>query len=563
MLQSIRAFTLAAIGALATCTPAALAQSSAAFTYQGRIEIPGAPPVTTADFRFYLCNSPTENSFVFSPIFVNSVPVDHGLFTATLDFTSKAFSDGKPKWLRIDVRSPGGSGSYTTLSPRQPVTPAPLAAGLSGIAITPPGALVLDQAQGPLNSNIASADDVSQTFQAGFSGQLALAEFTVGVAGPNATLEAFLHAGGADGPVIGSGSVSGVNNGIIGVALSNAYVEAGRSYTFTFGINTIISLQASSQQIPGASGETSSGPFNLFFRTYVATPASIDALAPAAKRAFAADSVEWNAVSGVPPTVSGAFSPWAEDASNIRFTTGNVGIGPVEPAAPLHVSSTGNITTNIESSAPGGTWLNLRNSSAGGTYWRLISTGANNGEGAGKLLIGAGPSPGSNVPMATFQNNGNVGIGTISPTQRLHVNGNVLANNVAVPSSIRFKDRVEPMDDALANLLKLSGVRFDWKPEYAKARPGREHDIGFVAEDVEKIFPEVVFRDEEGNVTGMDYSRLTAVAIEAIKQQHALVASKLAAFESELSKRDAQNAAKQNEIDDLKARLERLEKLAK
>jgi len=101
------------------------------------------------------------------------------------------------------------------------------------------------------------------------------------------------------------------------------------------------------------------------------------------------------------------------------------------------------------------------------------------------------------------------------------------------------------LKDALDALLKLDGVRFDWKPEFAATRPGREHDLGFVAEDVEKIFPELVFRDADGNVTGMDYSRLTAVAVAAIKEQQARF--------------EADKAAKQREIDELKARLDRIE----
>jgi hypothetical protein len=117
-----------------------------------------------------------------------------------------------------------------------------------------------------------------------------------------------------------------------------------------------------------------------------------------------------------------------------------------------------------------------------------------------------------------------------------------------VPSSIRFKDRVYPLDDALGNLMKLSGVRFDWKPEYAAQR-GFTHDLGFVAEDVEKVFPEVVMHDAAGNVTGMDYSRLTAVAVQAIKQQQAVIDSLMA----ESARRDAENA-------NLKARLDRLER---
>ncbi len=143
---------------------------------------------------------------------------------------------------------------------------------------------------------------------------------------------------------------------------------------------------------------------------------------------------------------------------------------------------------------------------------------------------------------------GNVGIGTSTPTQRLTVNGNVLANNVAVPSSIRFKDHVIPLDDALARLGEIDGVRFDWKSQWAADRDGRVHDIGFVAEDVEKVFPEIVFRNEAGEVIGMDYSRMTAVAVSAIKQ-----------LKSENDALRAQGEALRAESAELRARLDKLE----
>jgi hypothetical protein len=54
------------------------------------------------------------------------VAVDDGVFSVELDFGLAAFSNG-PRWLEIDVRSPAGAGAYTNLSPRQPVTAAPLA----------------------------------------------------------------------------------------------------------------------------------------------------------------------------------------------------------------------------------------------------------------------------------------------------------------------------------------------------------------------------------------------------------------------------------------------------
>jgi hypothetical protein len=255
--------------------------------------------------------------------------------------------------------------------------------------------------------------------------------------------------------------------------------------------------------------------------------------APRANYADRAGAVPWSGISNVPPSVSNAFSPWnAGSEDSIYYMAGKVGIATTTPAlrldvngrirllGPLQTSSTPTPTTDLGLySATEGNWLRLVSNNASIQFYTNYSDGSGATNGTAAMTVAA---------------NGNVGIGNSGPTQRLTVNGNVLANNIAVPSSIRFKDHVSTMDDALESLMKLEGVRFDWKPEWAKQRPGREHDIGFVAEDVAKVFPEVVFYDEDGNVTGMDYSRLTAVAVQAIKELKA-------------------------ENDDLKARLERIE----
>jgi hypothetical protein len=99
-----------------------------------------------------------------------------------------------------------------------------------------------------------------------------------------------------------------------------------------------------------------------------------------------------------------------------------LGIGTA-PAVRLHVSDSGFIPALIQSSSTIGTWLPLGNSSAGGRFWQLISSGAGNGEGAGKLLIGNGTAAGSTSVRMTLQENGFVGIGTSFPTRPLHVNG--------------------------------------------------------------------------------------------------------------------------------------------
>lgn len=554
---------LALVAAFISAVPAR-AQSSSAFTYQGKLDLPGAPASTTVDLRFQLSNSSTSEVFTGSNVVLN-VPVDRGVCTTLVDFGSAAFSDGAQKWMEVSVRWPAGSGSYTVLGPRQAINAVPLAAGLRAIPTRPGGTATLNLEQGPAMNVSTSPVGGFQTFTSAATGRLASIDFLATAAPAFPSLFVMLHAGGPDGPAIDSFLMEINQVGLVSAVFPGAYLQQGKTYTIRFvSSSNSVSFAKAQLALPNSKGADANGSFDYFFRVYVSSPATIDASVPFASYALAAHAVHWSDVLGVPDQVAHPFQPWTPEGNNIRYTQGFLGVGSVSPTVQLHVSTTNSLATQIESSSNAGTWLNLRNTSAGGSFWRLISSGANNGEGAGKLIIGTGGTASANTTCATFQSNGNVGIGITSPTQRLHVNGNVLANNVAVPSSIRFKDRVEPMDDALANLLKLSGVRFDWKPEYAATRPGREHDIGFVAEEVEKVFPEVVFHDDSGNVTGMDYSRLTAVAIEAIKQQHAQFTARIDALESQLARREQTSAAKQREIADLQERLTRLEaKLAR
>lgn len=149
---------------------------------------------------------------------------------------------------------------------------------------------------------------------------------------------------------------------------------------------------------------------------------------------------------------------------------------------------------------------------------------------------------------------GNVGIGTTNATQRLTVNGAVLANNVSSPSSMRFKMNVTPMDDALARVRLLRGVRFDWKPQFAIER-GFTHDLGLIAESTLPVFPELVLIDPDGAVAGIDYARLAAVAVEAVRQVDQRVDVERDAAAAELARTREELSQARAEIDDLRARL--------
>lgn len=114
-------------GAIAVCcvfaATAAMAQTptGTAFTYQGQLRYDETPVNGTVDFEFSLWNDPNsvDPNDQVGPTLPVTTHVDHGLFTAVLDFDGEAFS-GDARWLDIVVDG-------NPLSPRQELTPAPYA----------------------------------------------------------------------------------------------------------------------------------------------------------------------------------------------------------------------------------------------------------------------------------------------------------------------------------------------------------------------------------------------------------------------------------------------------
>ncbi len=110
---------------------------SANVTYQGLLELNGMPVSDTADFVLYLYDAEIGGSQIGSSSPAYGIAVFDGLFTLDFDFGDNAFN-GDARWLEIVVRSPAGSGIFTTLSPRQPLTATPYALfALDGGAASP------------------------------------------------------------------------------------------------------------------------------------------------------------------------------------------------------------------------------------------------------------------------------------------------------------------------------------------------------------------------------------------------------------------------------------------
>lgn len=103
----------------------ALAQGGTAFTYQGKLLDGGNAVSGSYDFEFKLFNAANGGGQVGSTLTKQDVVVSEGVFTVQLDFGS--VFDGTALWLDIGVRPGASTGSYTSLSPRQPLTAAPYA----------------------------------------------------------------------------------------------------------------------------------------------------------------------------------------------------------------------------------------------------------------------------------------------------------------------------------------------------------------------------------------------------------------------------------------------------
>ncbi len=95
-----------------------------AFTYQGRLTDGGSPATARYDFQFRLYDALSGGNQVGSTLTKTSVGIQDGYFTVELDFGNTY--PGEARWLEIDV-APQGSHTFTTLAPRQELTPSPYA----------------------------------------------------------------------------------------------------------------------------------------------------------------------------------------------------------------------------------------------------------------------------------------------------------------------------------------------------------------------------------------------------------------------------------------------------
>jgi hypothetical protein len=105
----------------------------------------------------------------------------------------------------------------------------------------------------------------------------------------------------------------------------------------------------------------------------------------------------------------------------------------------------------------------------------------------------------------------------------LYVDGNITAAGFIEPSDIRWKTNIVAYENALDKLMQIRGVNFEWKSKESghwKFPDGNQ--LGVIAQEVEKVIPELVKTNEEGYKL-VDYTKLSVVLIEAVKEQQRII----------------------------------------
>jgi hypothetical protein len=100
--------------------------ASTGFTYQGRLTDDSSPANGSYDLRFILYDAAIGGSQIGNIVSKDDIAVSDGFFTVVLDFGAGAF-DGDARYLDIGVRGGSDTGTYSILSPRQPLAAAPYA----------------------------------------------------------------------------------------------------------------------------------------------------------------------------------------------------------------------------------------------------------------------------------------------------------------------------------------------------------------------------------------------------------------------------------------------------
>jgi hypothetical protein len=139
----------------------------------------------------------------------------------------------------------------------------------------------------------------------------------------------------------------------------------------------------------------------------------------------------------------------------------------------------------------------------------------------------------------------------------------IFSYSYATPSDKRQKENVRPIVKSLDKIKALNGVKYDLKKEIyrgnsekqnngkskndAHIEKDRKDKIGFLAQDVFEVIPEVVMYDDSTDVYAIDYVKIIPVLVEAMKEQQVQIAE----LQAQLSGNGSKGKRTENEEEDV------------
>ena len=120
-----------------------------------------------------------------------------------------------------------------------------------------------------------------------------------------------------------------------------------------------------------------------------------------------------------------------------------------------------------------------------------------------------------------------------------------------IQSSARFKDDIRPMDKASEAILALRPMTFRYKEELD---PDKVPQFGLIAEQVEKVDPDLVIKDEEGKASTVRYEAVNAMLLNEFLKEH----RKVEELKQIVAKQETTNAQQQTQIEALTAGLQKV-----
>lgn len=223
---------------------------------------------------------------------------------------------------------------------------------------------------------------------------------------------------------------------------------------------------------------------------------------------------------------------------------GRIGIGTSSPGAALHIKATGYPNSFIYLESATGNDAGFRLYEGETAKWHIYNV-----SGASGLNI-----CNSNFTTAIFakQSNSYVGINTTTPNYNLEVNGTAGktgGGSWSNSSDIRLKNVLGNYQKGLSEIAALQPILFKYKEGNARNLPSTEEQIGFVAQDVQKVFPEAVTKAEDGYLD-FNIHAINVALVNAVKE-----------LKAENDKLKAENELLKSKNEQIDSRLTTLEKI--